>query len=92
MKVYPIFLNDLNGRRCIVVGGGHEGERKALELLDCGADVVLISETVTPELERLAVAGRISWHRRDYRRGDLRGAFLAIVSETNSAATAPIWE
>ncbi|RMH66000.1 MAG: bifunctional precorrin-2 dehydrogenase/sirohydrochlorin ferrochelatase [Bacteroidetes bacterium] len=92
MNVYPIFLNDLEGRRCVVFGGGHEGERKARELLDLGAAVVLISPEATAPLQDLAAAGRLTWLRRTYRPGDLQDAFLTIVSETNPEATAPIWE
>ena len=34
----------------------------------------------------------LAWERRSYAPGDLRGAFLAIVSDTNPPATAPIYE
>jgi siroheme synthase-like protein len=91
MNVFPIFLNDLGGRRCVVFGGGHEAERKAGDLLDCGADVTLVSPTCTETLRRWAEAGRLAWLPRSYRPGDLRGTFLAIASETNPAATEPIW-
>lgn len=92
MTVYPIFLNNLSGRRCVVIGGDHEAERKAEGLLECGAEVVVVSPDVTPPLRRWADDGRLAWEARAYRRGDLRGAFLAIVSETNPEATAPIWD
>lgn len=92
MKVYPIFLNNLAGRRCVVVGCGHEGEHKVSGLLECDADVTLISEEATPALKAWAAEGTITWHARAYRPGDLKGAFLVIVAVTNPAATAPIWE
>jgi precorrin-2 dehydrogenase / sirohydrochlorin ferrochelatase len=92
MTVYPIFLNNLTDRRCVVVGGDHEGERKADELAELGADVTVISAEATSKLRALADEGRITWLARDYRPGDLRDAFLVIVSETNPEATAPIWE
>lgn len=91
MKVYPIFLNNLDGRRCVVIGGNHEAERKVNGLLACDAAVVVIAPYVTPPLAALAAAGALTWLRRGYRRGDLQGAFLAIVAETNPEATAPIW-
>lgn len=91
MKVFPIFLNDLGGRRCVVFGGGHEAERKAGDLLDCGAAVTLISPTCTDALREWAEEGRLAWHRRGYHPGDLKGAFLAIATETNPTATEPIW-
>ncbi len=92
MRVYPIFLNNLEGRRCVVFGGTHEAERKVAELLACGADVVLISETITPRLRAWAEEGRLTWHARWYRPGDLQHAFLAIVAVTNPEATEPIWQ
>lgn len=88
MKVYPIFLNDLSGRRCVVFGGNHEAERKVRELLECGAVVTVISAGVEFDVDELEVG----WLRRDYRPGDLEGAFLAIAAETNPEKTRPIWE
>lgn len=92
MQVYPIFLNNLSGRRCLIIGGNHEAERKALGLLECGADVELISPEPTAGLREMADAARINWVERDYRAGDVAGAFLVIVSETNPAKTHPIFE
>ncbi len=92
MNVYPIFLNNLHGRRCLVIGGNHEAERKALGLLECDADVEVISPSITDVLEELAESGRIRWVERDYRPGDVAGAFLVIVSETNPPKTRPIFE
>ena len=92
MKVLPIFLNDLDGRRCVVFWGGHEAERKVGDLLDCDAEVTLISPTLTEGLQAWAAEGRITWHARTYRPGDLKDAFLAIVSEVDPEGTAPIWQ
>lgn len=92
MNVYPIFLNNLTGRRCLVIGGNHEAERKALGLLECDADVEVISPEVTEGLAELASAGTITWTERDYRPGDVAGAFLVIVSETNPPKTRPIFQ
>lgn len=92
MNVYPIFLNNLTTRRCLVIGGSHEAERKALGLLECDAVVEVISPSVTDRLRELADGGRIRWTERDYREGDVAGAFLVIVSETNPAKTRPIFE
>lgn len=88
MQVYPIFLNDLSGRRCIVFGGGHEAERKVRDLLDCGASVTVIS----PHLSFDSTSYDVEWIDRDYEPGDLSDAFLAIASETNPEKTRPIWE
>lgn len=92
MNVYPIFLNNLTGRRCVVIGGNHEAERKAIGLVECEAHVVVIGPSVTNGLLEMADAGTIEWIRRDYQDGDVSGAFLVIVSETNPARTRPIFE
>jgi siroheme synthase-like protein len=92
MSFYPIFLNDLEGRRCVVFGGGHEAERKVEGLVECRADVTVVAPDVTSRLADLAAAGRVTWWAREYREGDLRDTFLAIVSETNPPKTEPIWQ
>ncbi len=91
MKAYPIFLIGLNDRRCIVVGGGQEAERKVGGLLDCDAAVTLISTKVTPQLNTWAEAGSISWIGRGYQTGDFEGAYLVIAERSDAETNARIW-
>lgn len=79
---YPIFL-DLRGRRVVVVGGGAMGEEKVVRLLDYGPRVVVISPDVTDRVAELVDSGEVTWTRRRYQRGDLEGAFVAIVADTS---------
>ena len=79
---YPVYL-DLKGRRCVVVGGGSEAERKAQGLLEGGAQVTVISPQVTIVLTDLASRGLIHWESREYEMGDLEVAFLAIAENDN---------
>jgi uroporphyrin-III C-methyltransferase / precorrin-2 dehydrogenase / sirohydrochlorin ferrochelatase len=69
----------LGGRRVVVVGGGAVAARRVPRLLAAGADVVLISPTVTPALEELAAQRRIGWLRRPYAEGDCADAWLVIA-------------
>jgi siroheme synthase-like protein len=92
IPTYPIFLVGLDRRRCVVLGGGDEAERKAEGLLAAGAQVVVIAEEVTEGLRHRADAGRIEWIERDYRRGDLQGAFLAIGAGFDREQNAAAWE
>ena len=78
-RYYPAYL-DLSGRRCVVVGAGAVAERKVLQLLEADADVMLVSPSATPELERLADERHLRWIRRAYAPGDLAGAMLAIAA------------
>ncbi len=77
MKYYPAFL-DVNGRDCLVVGGGAVGTRKVRTLLECGARVTVISTAFSPELEELSAAGRVMLKSGPYGARDLEGKFLVI--------------
>ena len=77
-RYYPAFL-DLRQRSIVVVGGGEVAERKVELLLSCGANVRLISPTLTPGLERLAEARSLVIERRPFQPGDCAGAVLAFA-------------
>lgn len=77
MAYYPIHL-DIQGRACLVVGGGDVGERKVKGLLACDGRVTVISPRITPELARLAEGNRIACHLRPFQGTDLDGMFLVI--------------
>jgi precorrin-2 dehydrogenase len=71
----------LDGRRAVVVGGGHVGLEKVDGLLACSASVTLIAPQAVPELQQLAAEGSIDWRRRPYAgEEDLHGALIAIAA------------
>ncbi|MBI3780492.1 MAG: bifunctional precorrin-2 dehydrogenase/sirohydrochlorin ferrochelatase [candidate division NC10 bacterium] len=74
---YPIMV-DLLGRRCLVVGGGPVAERKVLALVERGAEIVVVSPSLSPGLEDLKRQGRIVHRARPYKPGDLPGSFLVF--------------
>lgn len=76
---YPIFLN-LQGKKCVVVGGGRVALRKVTALLDCGADITVISPKPHAEISKLFKNKAIQLVRRNYEPGDLRGAALSIAA------------
>jgi len=82
----------LRDRRVVVVGGGAVAARRIPALLDAGADIVLVSPSVTASLEDLAAAGRIRWEPRGYADGDCAGAWLVCACtddpEVNAAVAA----
>jgi uroporphyrin-III C-methyltransferase/precorrin-2 dehydrogenase/sirohydrochlorin ferrochelatase len=80
----------LDRRRVVVVGGGAVATRRIPALLDAGADIVLISPSVTASLEDLAAAGRIRWEPRRYADGDCAGAWLVCACTDNAAANAAV--
>jgi len=76
---YPIFLN-IQGKKCVVVGGGEVAERKARALVEQGASVTVISARVSDGLTQLAEQGIIELSLRDYQPGDLENALIAIAA------------
>lgn len=86
---YPVGL-DLEGRRVVVIGGGSVAQRRVPVLLEAGAVVHLISPDVTPTLQGLIDAGRVWWEPREYRTGDLEGAWYAVAATRNSLVNARV--
>ena len=83
-RYYPIFL-DVQDRKAVVFGGGHEAERKVRYLIECGANVTLVSpeSELTSGLQEMTNCGSMDWLQHGYRSGDLEGAWLAIVADTS---------
>jgi precorrin-2 dehydrogenase/sirohydrochlorin ferrochelatase len=79
MKYYPVYL-DLRDRPCVVIGGGTVAERKALALLEAGAEVTIISPALTPKLAELSDTGKITHLQKQYEEKDLSGEFLVIAA------------
>jgi uroporphyrin-III C-methyltransferase / precorrin-2 dehydrogenase / sirohydrochlorin ferrochelatase len=82
---YPLML-DLTGRRAVVVGGGRVALRRTRDLLAEGALVHVIAPQIDPALAGLEV--RLS--RREYRGGDLAGAWLAHAATNDPAVNAAV--
>jgi siroheme synthase-like protein len=81
---YPAFLN-LQGRKCLVAGGGQVALRKVRALLEHGAAVTVVSPRLCAGLRKLAGDGSIKVINRAYRPGDMKSFHLAIVATSNRA-------
>jgi len=79
---YPVFLN-LQGRNCLIAGGGQVALRKASTLLKYGAMVTVVSPRFCAGLRKLADDGRIRVLSRAYRPADMKGIYIAIVATGN---------
>lgn len=83
--LYPVFL-DLSGRRCVVVGGGAVATRKVSKLLEAGAEVVVVSPEVRPEL----LGMNVEVYDRAYEYGDLEGVDLAFAATDSREVNAAV--
>jgi len=82
---YPLFL-EMEGRPCLVVGGGEVATRKVEALLSAGAHVTVVSPKIEPQLARLRDEGRIQHEERDYEEGDVSG-YQLVIAATDDEAT-----
>jgi uroporphyrin-III C-methyltransferase/precorrin-2 dehydrogenase/sirohydrochlorin ferrochelatase len=89
MLAFPLFLS-LKDRRVLVVGGGEPAARKTELLLQAGALVTLIAETVTGEIAQLIADGRVSWAGHGFEAADLDGITLVIVAAEDGALQARV--
>ena len=77
----------LAGKKVVVVGGGTVAQRRLGLLVANGADVHVITRAATPAVE--ATTG-IALVVRDYREGDLDGAWYAIAATDDPAVNAAV--
>lgn len=100
-NTYPINLI-LDGRPCLVVGGGPVAARKAEGLLACGALVLVVAPEVGEEVRALGEGypDTLSWHDRPFGADDVQGRFLVIAATNDrvsnravasAAGAVPVW-
>ena len=83
----------LEGRRCLVVGGGDVALEKVDGLLACNGDVTLVAPEAIPPLRELAAEGSIRWERREYRGiEDLDRTFIVIACTDSTDVNIKIYE
>ena len=84
---YPVNLV-LDGRRCLVVGGGTIALRKVDGLLACGGRVTVVAPRINPELRALShvVTVERPWHP-----DDLDGMWLAIAATDDPAGNGAVY-
>ncbi len=84
LRYYPLFVN-IEGRTCLVVGGGAVGERKVKSLLSHGARVRLIARELTPWLDSECSTGSVLLSGREYDKSHLDGVALAFSATSDEA-------
>jgi len=77
----------LAGKKVVVVGGGTVAQRRLPLLIASGADVHVISRTATRAVEAM---NGITLSMREYRDGDLDGAWYAIAATDDAQVNAAV--
>ncbi|WP_110241417.1 uroporphyrinogen-III C-methyltransferase [Nocardioides gilvus] len=84
---YPAGLR-LEGRRVVVVGGGHVAQRRIPPLIDAGAVVVVVSPEVTPAIE--GMGSELTLTMRGFTASDLDDAWYVIAATDDSVVNAEV--
>ncbi|MBU9812660.1 uroporphyrinogen-III C-methyltransferase [Rahnella sp. SL6] len=91
MDYLPIFA-DLKQRPVLVVGGGEVAARKIDLLLRAGAQVRIVAQALSPELEQRRQAAEISWSAQAFLPEQLDDVFLVIAATDDAALNAEVFE
>lgn len=78
----PMFLN-LENRKILVVGGGKIATRKLKVLLDFTTDITIISRSFCEQMQDLIKKYELTHFQRDYKKGDIEGFNILIISLDN---------
>lgn len=79
MDFLPLYFQ-LQGKPCVIIGGGTIALRKAILLQKSGATINIVARKVLPELQQLAESTGGSIRIGDYAVVDIEGHFLIVAA------------
>ncbi|OSI34002.1 siroheme synthase CysG [Neisseria dumasiana] len=91
MSHYPIFA-DLNRRPVLLVGAGHVAERKAESLMQAGAQVQVVAETLSVQFETWCEQKRIVWLGKSFQTAFIDGVFLVVAATDDAELNRRVFE
>ena len=83
---------NVEGRRCLVVGGGGIALRKVEGLLSEGAQVTVVAPEPIQSLRELAEKGEIQLERRSYRKGEVAEYALGFAATDDRGVNQQVYE
>jgi uroporphyrin-III C-methyltransferase/precorrin-2 dehydrogenase/sirohydrochlorin ferrochelatase len=90
MNLLPIFLS-LAGRNCLLVGAGNVALDKIGSLLPTELRLRVIAPEARPEVQQLALEGKLEWIQRPFETADLDGNFLVIAATDTTEVNAAVY-
>lgn len=79
---FPVNLI-VEGRKCLIVGGGRVAERKLNDLLKCKAEVIIISPDITDKMREMLDRNLFVWKKRSFREDDVSKDLTLVISATD---------
>ena len=86
----PIYL-DLRGKRVVVIGGGFVAGEKLRVLFESGAQLRVVSPTLSPELEHWHAEGRFEWCPKCWEPADQADAFVTIGATNDKSVNRAVF-
>ncbi len=78
-RLFPVSI-DLQGRSCLIIGGGKVAARKAENLLEYGCQVTMVSPRCEETVSTWAKNGLITYLQREFKEEDLDHSFLVFIA------------
>jgi len=82
--LYPINVS-LEGKRCLIVGGGKVAERKAESLLFYNPFICIVSPQAEKRIRQWADEGSLKWIPRTFEEHDLDSVFMVFIATDDHA-------
>jgi precorrin-2 dehydrogenase/sirohydrochlorin ferrochelatase len=90
MKLLPLALN-VQGRNCVIFGAGAVARRKALSLLECGAQLKVVAPHFAEDWASLQ-SEKTECVNRPYLKGDCQNALLVFACTNDASVNRQIAE
>lgn len=90
MNLLPVFLK-LDGRRGLVIGAGAVALDKLDVLLKTGLRLRVVAPNARPEIQKLAIEGKLEWIQRTFELSDLDGNYLVIAATDSAEVNAAVY-
>lgn len=86
MAYFPFFV-DIEGKKCLIVGGGGVAYRKALVLKDYGPVITAAAPQMSPEMEALSreMGGRLHLKYREFMESDLEDVDFVVAGTSDES-------
>lgn len=82
----------MEGKRCLIAGGGKVAHRKILNIIDFDIEIKVVSPEFIPEIKRLADENRISIVERGFEESYLAGADIVFAATNNEKVNRRIFD
>ena len=89
-KYYPIML-DIKEKKCAVIGGGNIAYRKIVSLLECKAEVIVISNEVIKDIELLIKDKKIIYFKDKYNFKYISNCYLVYAATNDSTVNQEVY-